>query len=575
MPTAQPVTTPELRRCILRIFTTKHALQLHSSAIAFITSTLASHGLLDQPHEWEEAIEALASGIVESQAEADVEGTSSSASSEVVTAAALEKVYSALVVAESAVQTRAGGPSTSHGAGTLHHHHELTDGEKPDPDRYFAVVDAFKQPKLSFDASRKVFERCSVQSTLLPVASQKSAYMRERLQIVKSVIERNENFCPPLAIGGNGKRDRDSFMKLTSTKNLLGRQGQRFLLFGILSTSSDGRYELEDLDGVVGLDLQDAIPGEGIFTEGSLILVEGEYTDEERIRVFAIGHPPSENRAAARQIHAHADVLGTGAIAIKDEKAYKLHEEQHDDLCFVIISDLHLDHPKTLTNLRAMLQGYTDADFLPYAFILCGNFSSTPWTGADMITKYQAAFASLADVLAMFPAIVRTSHFVMVPGPNDPFSTPLVPRPGLPDLFTAKLRSRLGSRLHVASNPCRISYFSQEIVIYRDDVMARMLRNTVSLKEEAAEADLKKYLVSTLLDQAHLCPLPQRVRPVLWDYDHTLRLYPMPTALVLADSYDRFELTYEGCHVFNPGSFRGSSFGWTTYYPATARTERR
>lgn len=83
-----------------------------------------------------------------------------------------------------------------------------------------------------------------------------------------------------------------------------------------------------------------------------------------------------------------------------------------------------------------------------------------------------------------------------MPGPDDPFPTALVPRPRLPDVFTRKLRAKLGDRLHVASNPCRISYFSQEIVIYRDNVMARMLRNTVSLKDEAREADLKKYVRS-------------------------------------------------------------------------------
>ena len=49
----------------------------------------------------------------------------------------------------------------------------------------------------------------------------------------------------------------------------------------------------------------------------------------------------------------------------------------------------------------------------------------------------------------------------------------------------------------------------------------------------------------------------------------------MLTQLVLADRYERFELTYEGCHVFNPGSFRGSAYGWTTYYPATGHAERR
>lgn len=47
-----------------------------------------------------------------------------------------------------------------------------------------------------------------------------------------------------------------------------------------------------------------------------------------------------------------------------------------------------------------------------------------------------------------------------------------------------------------------------------------------------AEADLRlTQLVQTILDQAHLAPLPLTVRPILWDFDHSLRLYPMPTTV--------------------------------------------
>jgi hypothetical protein len=41
---------------------------------------------------------------------------------------------------------------------------------------------------------------------------------------------------------------------LKSTKQLLGRAGQRFLLFGMLIHSKEGKLCLEDLDGVVELD---------------------------------------------------------------------------------------------------------------------------------------------------------------------------------------------------------------------------------------------------------------------------------------------------------------------------------
>lgn len=581
------VPPPELRRTILRVFTTKHSLQLHSSAIAFITSTLADHGLLQQPLEWEEAIDALAQGIVDGQTNADSNAGSHSkalastgkdgpddqeGSSDLVTAAALETVYSRLVVADSAAHaTQAAVRDTANG---VHRHaHELTDGELPDPHRYFGVHSAFTQPKLTFDPIRKVFEPTALSATLLPTASTRSTFARQRYHILKGVILRNENFCPPLAIAtaSSSKNLADGFMKLTSTKNLLGRQGQRFLLFGMLSTSSDGRYELEDADGTVGLDLHDAIPGEGIFTEGSLILVEGEYTVEERIHVFALGHPPSETRAQARSMHAHTDFLGPpqtpilepagapsrvaaraswrGAISVKEEAAFQVHEANHSDLCFVIFSDLHLDHPKTMAAFATVLQGYVDADFIPFALMLCGNFASQQYSSADTVDRYKAGFASLAETLSRFPAIVRSSHIILVPGPQDPFASSLVPRPPLPQGLVEPLVSKLKTMhatIHLASNPCRISYFSQQIVVYRDDMMTRMLRNTVRIKDQAQEQereqrereerDLKKFLVSTVLDQAHLVPLAQRIRPVLWDHDHALSLYPMPTAVSIARS---------------------------------------
>ncbi|KAK0521797.1 DNA-directed DNA polymerase epsilon, subunit B [Tilletia horrida] len=545
--------TPDLRRVIVKIFTRKYNLQLHTSALHFIASTLDAHGLLDQPDEWADALEALAKELVDGE-------VGDGGSGSMVTQTALERVYARLVAQETS-------------ASTLEAHDPLTEGETVDPARYFHVIDAFKMPRIRFDQHRKTFERSPNPPTVLPMAASKPACLRERLNVIRNVVLRNEHFLPPLLAAQSGP-ERDSFMKLTSTKNLLGRQGQRFLLLGMLCTGQDGRYCLEDADGSVGLDLEEAIPGEGIFTEGCIALVEGEYTEQERIRVSALGHPPSESRTDAKRLCGHVDFLGTGAISLEDEAILRTHEQAHEDLNFVVISDVHLDQAKTLTNLRAMMQGYVDADFIPMAFVLCGDFCSTTVSGSEMVAKYQYLFNQLADVITSFPAIRNKAHFIFVPGPTDPFSTPLLPRPGLPAILTTKLAARLGSRAHFVSNPCRIRYFGQEIVIMRDNIMSRALRNTIRLKDEMEEGALKRFLVSTLLDQAHLCPFAQHIRPTLWDFDHTLRLYPMPNALILADKYDRFELTYEGCHVFNPGSFKGNAYGWATYYPATGRAER-
>ncbi|KKZ62310.1 hypothetical protein EMCG_03282 [[Emmonsia] crescens] len=77
------------------------------------------------------------------------------------------------------------------------------------------------------------------------------------------------------------------------------------------------------------------------------------------------------------------------------------------------------------------------------------------------------------------------------------------------------------------------------------------IRNTTTTQ---TNLHASRKLVKTILDQSHLSPFPQHIRPVLWDYAPVLHLYPLPTAMILADSgTDPFAVTYEGCHVMNPG----------------------
>lgn len=157
------------------------------------------------------------------------------------------------------------------------------------------------------------------------------------------------------------------------------------------------------------------------------------------------------------------------------------------------------------------------------------------------------------------------------------------------------------------TNPSRLTLFgpAHEIVLLRDDMSARLRRNAIrfaSLTEDltddvdgdvhmsprptvdpapesmdidadvaAAEGTIPsaddesstvssdlhaaRKLVKTVLDQGYLSPFRMSTRPVLWDYASALQLYPLPTAMVLADvDAPAFCVTYEGCHVMNPGS---------------------
>jgi DNA polymerase epsilon subunit 2 len=180
------------------------------------------------------------------------------------------------------------------------------------------------------------------------------------------------------------------------------------------------------------------------------------------------------------------------------------------------------------------------------------------------------------------------------------------------------------------TNPARISLFgtAQELVLFRDDISGRLRRNAVQIKHvepdlgngdvdeadgvipeeesmdideivadaeahQPAEATAKqmpsgndediqraRILVKTILDQGYLSPFPLPTRPVLWDYSGALQLYPLPTALVVADPETQpFAITYEGCHVMNPGRMipegRKGQVQWLEFDARTRRARTR
>lgn len=107
-------------------------------------------------------------------------------------------------------------------------------------------------------------------------------------------------------------------------------------------------------------------------------------------------------------------------------------------------------------------------------------------------------FDQLASLLSDFPALTSISTFIFVPGDNDPWastfsggSSTTLPRKGIPDIFTSRVKRVFqqssksnGGEALWTSNPCRIGYFTQELVICRDDIVGRLRRNAVSFKKK-------------------------------------------------------------------------------------------
>jgi DNA polymerase alpha/epsilon subunit B len=75
-----------------------------------------------------------------------------------------------------------------------------------------------------------------------------------------------------------------------------------------------------------------------------------------------------------------------------------------------------------------------------------------------------------------------------------------------------------------------------------------------TLDREGEEGDITEQLVSTILEQGHLCPLPLHVRPIYWELDYTLRLTPLPHLVRLQMSCHSAEVVRIECKS-SPQSF--------------------
>ncbi|KAF5832409.1 DNA polymerase alpha/epsilon subunit B-domain-containing protein [Dunaliella salina] len=174
----------------------------------------------------------------------------------------------------------------------------------------------------------------------------------------------------------------------------------------------------------------------------------------------------------------------------------------------------------------------------------------------------KAGFDKLAALLQQFPRIQNNSHFVFVPGPGDPCPGDVLPQPPLPSYFTEQLRATL-PKVSFTSNPCRLRFYSQQLVFFRYDILKRMRRRCIipPIGGESADADaMWGHLTLTLLQQSHLCPLPLLQQPIYWQYDHAMHIYPLPHAVVVADTSPQAQHNHQGCSTFNPGSFADGFF---------------
>jgi DNA polymerase epsilon subunit 2 len=370
----------------------------------------------------------------------------------------------------------------------------------------------------------------------------------QRYALTHQRLLRHQDFRPKELLQ-LGSTEESIQYRLTPIESLLGRQKHRheksILLLGLLTQVEEGQYYLEDLTGQVPISFQHAIVMEGFFiTEGNILLVEGVFQDGI-LHALRIGHPMLEERPkslAIIQQQVRHPAFSNLALPLSDSPV-------------VVLSDVHLDQPRVLQQLDSLFCKF-EASKIHHEplFCLMGNFCSQFHLHSG--EAVHQALEELAHLIARFPNLSQRAHFCLVPGPNDgvghclPYSWPK-------SLSTMPCWNKI-KKVQLTSNPAKIFWNGTAMTIFRHNVLSLMQQQQIPLPVDKEAGEIVKVphlrLIKTLLDQGHLLPLSGA--PIYWNYDHALRLYPLPETLILGSSdSDAFYEVYGGVDVLHPGSF--------------------
>lgn len=264
------------------------------------------------------------------------------------------------------------------------------------------------------------------------------------------------------------------------------------------------------------------------------------------------------------------EIFGEELLRSHHYERMKSMEIAADDQLVVIISEIHLDKPHVLNGLKKVFDGFEANEINPL-YVLMGNFFSKSYkkliNGQEIIKE---GYQRLANLIKKYPKQRKESKFLLIPGPNDHVSSAIIFPQTSANIFGIEplLSSTFIDHVRIGSNPCRIRCFTQELVLFRDDIYKKMNQNIVlplvqpendnsssqsHAKNELSQMfddsfvdeifsqsqtqvkksdepvpEITQQLVGSILDQAHLSPLPTHVSPIIWEYDHTMRLFPLP-----------------------------------------------
>lgn len=428
------------------------------------------------------------------------------------------------------------------------------------------VIDAFSIPKLCYDNERKKFVKdLNVKNNLFPDPKWKAQLLIDRYTVIWQRTVRNKLFAQE-ALPSVEDEKRFQLRKIEVLLSSSSRIDDVIVL-GLLTQLTEGKFYLEDPTGSIMLDMTQTRYHSGLFTESSYVLAEGYY-DDKTLYVMGLVLPPSENRAASLPYFGSLNTFGGKSKSLlKNSQSLLKIEQENEDGTIIFLSDVWFDSLKVMAKLKTLFSGYNE--FPPLAIVFMGEFLSYPY-GFEHSIQLKAALTNLGEMISPFTKLRESCKFIFVPGRGDPAAANILPRPPIPNSITKDLRDKLGDSVIFTTNPCRIQYCTQEIVLIRQDLVTKMCRNSIHFPETG---DIPDHLTKTLLSQCTLSPLSLGVQPVYWKHAEALSLYPMPDLIVVADHFQPYTRSYQDCNVVNPGSFPRTEYSFKVYVPASRTVE--
>lgn len=262
------------------------------------------------------------------------------------------------------------------------------------------------------------------------------------------------------------------------------------VVLGMLAQLKENKFYVEDPTGAVPIDLSGIQYHSGFFCEGCFVLIEGSYVDGV-LKASGMGFPPTEDASSSRAYFGSLNTWGgRSKILLKNSTRLLEIERANTDATIVFLADCWLDDSTVLNKLQTLLVGYNDMP--PVAIVLMGpfirNFTSP--------MQLKARLKMLGEIISNnCPTLKKETDLVLIPAIDDPVAPAILPRIGLPESICSDLK-RLVPRTVLASNPCRLQYCTQQIVVCRADLVTKLCRNTINFPDTGKLEDHVSLIVS-------------------------------------------------------------------------------